>query len=488
MAPSTAVPTEKLPTRRAVLQSGLAAAALAAWPAHLLAKWNIADGRPASADRNFSSPAIEDVITHTRGQIADPTLASMFVRCFPNTLDTTVFPGTRDGQPDTFVITGDIDAMWLRDSSAQVWPYLPFARRDKKLANLLAGVVRRQARNILLDPYANAFLRSPSDPPLSWAVHDQTEMKPGVGERKWEIDSLCYTIRLAHGYWRQTGDTSPFDAEWKASAWKILETFRQQQRLTGPGPYSFQRSSPIPTDTLPLDGYGNPARPVGLIFSMFRPSDDACTYPLFIPANLFAMRSLAQMQEIATAVLIDARLATACEDLLATLRKATAQYGFVNHPVYGRIWAYEVDGYGNTLQMDDANAPGLLSLPYLECCDVADPAYQRTRRFVLSRDNPYFFRGTAAEGEGSPHTGLGQIWPMAILLRALTSTDDQEILQCLRWLRNTTAGTEFMHESFDANKPAKFTRPWFAWANTLFGELILKLANQRPSLLRESMA
>jgi len=488
MTSPDSVPEEKLPTRRTVLQTGLAAAALAAWPVQLLAKWNIADGRPRPADRNFSSPAIEDVITHTRSQIADPTLAAMFARCFPNTLDTTVFPGTSNGQPDTFVITGDIDAMWLRDSSAQVWPYLPFAKRDKKLADLLAGIVRRQARNILLDPYANAFLRSPSDPPLSWAVHDQTEMKAGVGERKWEVDSLCYTLRLAHGYWTHTGDTSPFDAEWKASAWKIIDTFHQQQRINGPGPYSFQRSSPIPTDTLALDGYGNPARPVGLIFSMFRPSDDACTYPLFIPANLFAMRSLAQLREIATAALSDDRLAGACEALLTTLRTAMAQYGFVNHPVYGQIWAYEVDGYGNTLQMDDANAPGLLSLPYLECCDVADPTYQRTRRFVLSRDNPYFFQGTAAEGGGSPHTGLGQIWPMAILLRALTSTDDHEIVQCLRWLRNTTAGTEFMHESFDANNPAKFTRPWFAWANTLFGELILTLADKRPSLLRESMA
>jgi hypothetical protein len=147
-----------------------------------------------------------------------------------------------------------------------------------------------------------------------------------------------------------------------------------------------------------------------------------------------------------------------------------------------------VDGYGNTLLMDDANAPGLLSLPYLECCDAADPVYQNTRRFVLSRDNPYFFQGSSAEGGGSPHTGLGQIWPMAILLRALTSTDDGAILQCLRWLRNTTAGTDFMHESFDANDPAKFTRPWFAWANTLFGELMVRLADKRPALLRERLS
>ena len=475
------------PSRRTVLQAGIAASALAAWPGRLLARWNIADGRPGPADRNFTSPAIEEVIGRVRAQIADPVLSSMFVRCFPNTLDTTVFPDTQGGQPDTFVITGDIDAMWLRDSSAQVWPYLPFARQDKKLSMLLAGIIRRQARLILIDPYANSFMRTTSDPPLSWAVHDNTQMKPGVGERKWEIDSLCYTIRLAHGYWRQTGDKLPFDAEWQAAAWKIIQTFREQQRLTGKGPYSFTRTSPNPLDTLSLSGYGNPARPVGLIFSMFRPSDDACTYPLFIPANLFAVRSLTQMQEIATAVLSDSRLAAACEELLTTLRKAIAQQAFVDHPVYGSIWAYEVDGYGNTLMMDDANAPGLLSLPYLDCCDIADPAYQRTRRFVLSRDNPYFFHGTAAQGVGSPHTGLGQIWPMSILMRALTSTDDMEIRQCLRWLRDTTAGTGFMHESFDDSDPSKFTRPWFAWANTLFGELVLNLAKNRPALLRESL-
>ncbi len=477
-----------LATRRGFLQGGLAAGVASLLPkGAAAATWDIAQGRPAPADRKFTSPAVEAAMARVGRQIADPALRRMFERCLPNTLDTTVFPGSVEGKPDTYVITGDIDAMWLRDSSAQVWPYLQFAKEDGKLAALLAGVVRRQTRLILIDPYANAFTRSTSDPPLSWAREDKTEMKPGVAERKWEVDSLCYTIRLAHGYWRQTGDTSPFGAEWKAAARKIVETFREQQRMNGPGPYSFERRTFVPTETLMLSGYGNPARPVGMIYSMFRPSDDACTYPLFVPANLFAMRALEQLGEMAAAIAGDASLAAACADVRKSVGAAVAQYGTVEHAKFGQIWAYEVDGYGNALMMDDANAPGLLSLPYLEACSVADPMYQRTRGFALSSWNPYFFAGKAAAGIGGPHEGLGMIWPMSIIVRALTSTDDGEIVECLRWLRDTTAGTDFIHESFDQDDPSKFTRAWFAWANTLFGELILTLADKKPALLREAL-
>lgn len=478
-------PSPHLLTRRSVLRAGLATCAVSALPASLSAfTWNVSAGRPATGDRRFTSPVIESTVEKVSKAIPDPILRSMFERCFTNTLDTTVFPGSFSGKPDTFVITGDIDAMWLRDSAAQVHPYLKFARQDQSLASLIQGVVRRQTRMVLIDPYANAFTRNPSDPPLKWAVHDDTVMKPGVAERKWEVDSLCYVLRLAYGYWRATGDTSPFDSEWRAAARSIVQTFREQQRFTGPGPYSFTRLSSNPYDTVPLNGFGNPAKPIGMIFSMFRPSDDSCVYPLFVPANLFAVASLAKLQELA-AIVEDHELVGSAGDLLNTVRDAVRQYGHVNHPEYGTILAYEVDGFGNSLMMDDANAPSLLSLPYLDSCSIHDLLYQRTRQFVLSSNNPYFFEGTSAQGIGSPHTGSGQIWPMGIILRALTSTNDHEIVQCLRWLRNTTAGTDFMHESFDANNPSVFTRPWFAWANTLFGELILQLAGSRPQLLRQ---
>jgi meiotically up-regulated gene 157 (Mug157) protein len=444
---------------------------------------SLPEARPKPADRRFASAAVEETIRDVQGRIGDRNLGILFANCFPNTLDTTVWPGMFEGKPDTYVVTGDIDAMWLRDSSAQVWPYLPLLKRDAKLRELVEGVIRRQGRMIRTDPYANAFTRNPAVPPLSWAVDDKTKHVPGVGERKWEIDSLCYPVRLAYGYWKATGGVEPFDAEWKQTAWTILNTFREQQRKDGPGPYSFQRSSPVPTDTVPLGGFGNPARPVGMIYSMFRPSDDACIYPLFVPANLFAVTSLRHLAELAQQVLQDAKLHEGCMLLAEEVEHALAMHGQVEDAGQGRIWAYEVDGYGNALKMDDANAPGLLSLAYLGCCRIDDPLYRRTRSFALSPDNPYFFKGSAAEGIGGPHEGLNMVWPMSILMRALTSVDEKEIRQCLRWLRDTTAGTGFMHESFESNDATKFTRPWFAWANTLYGELILMLAQERPALL-----
>jgi len=463
--------------------AGALAVAQGGWGAVKAGGAELPHGRPAKSERHFTSAAVEALIPRVQRGVGDAGLATMFENCYPNTLDTTVWPGVFEGKPDTYVVTGDIDAMWLRDSSAQVWPYLPMAKEDAGLRELLEGVIRRQARMIVVDPYANAFMRDAGAAPLSWAVNDLTEHKAGVGERKWEVDSLCYVIRLAHGYWQPTGDTRPFDGQWQQAAWAIVRTFREQQRRQGPGPYKFQRSSPVATDTLPLGGWGNPAVPVGMIFSGFRPSDDACIYPLFVPGNLFAVVSLRQLARMAAKILQDAKLATEAEALAAEVEAALNLYGKTEHPKWGSIWAYEVDGYGNALMMDDAGAPGLLSLPYLECCRMDDPLYVRSRNFAQSESNPYFVHGKAAEGVGGPHAGANMVWPMAIVYRALTTADAQEIRQCLRWLRDTTAGTGFIHESFDKDDATKFTRPWFAWANTLFGELVARLAKERPGLL-----
>lgn len=432
--------------------------------------------RPAVGERNFTSKAVEKAIAATKAKLTDPKLAWMFENCFPNTLDTTVEVGTKNGNPDTFVITGDIHAMWLRDSTAQVWPYLPLANQDKELQSVLAGVVYRQTQCVLIDRYANAFNKTKEEE-VHW-MSDLTDMKSGLHERKWEIDSLCYTVRLAYNYWKTTGDKSIFDADWQKAAALIVKTFKEQQRKDGLGPYTFQRETPQQLDTVSNHGYGRPLKPVGLINSSFRPSDDAATYGFLIPSNLFAVSSLNQLAEISTKVTNDKTFAKECIALANEVDAAIRKYAIVEHPKYGKVYAFEVDGFGNYTFMDDANVPSLLALPYLGCVDKNNKIYQNTRRLIWSEDNPYFFKGKAAEGIGGPHVGYDMVWPMSIIMRAMTSSDDKEIAWCIKTLRNTDADTGFMHETFHKDDPKNFTRSWFAWANTLFGELILKLVNE----------
>lgn len=441
-------------------------------------------GRPAPAQRRFVSKAVEAEIERVAAKIADPKLRAMFVGCYPNTLDTTVEMGTLDGRPDAFVITGDIPCLWLRDSTAQVLPYMHLATQDADLRALFRGLIARQSRSILIDPYANAFMRDPkARTNLSWALKDQTAMKPGVAERKWEIDSLCYAMRLGYRYWRETKDKAPFDALWLEASRACVRTFREQQRKDGAGPYSFQRTSNRPTETMQLDGWGAPARPVGLIHCGFRPSDDACTYPFLIPANHFAVTSLREMASVAEEACGDAALASDARALADEVYAALQQWGKMTLPDGREVWAYEVDGYGNAMFMDDANVPSLLGLAMLGCVPQSDPLWQATADACWSEANPYFFKGSAIEGIGGPHVGLGQVWPMSLIVRALSSDDPAVIAPLMRALRDSDAGTGFMHEAVDMDDPTKFTRSWFAWANGLFGELCIKLVDQHPDIL-----
>jgi len=430
--------------------------------------------RPAPEERLFVSEAVEAKILEVQAMLVNPRLAWMFGNCFPNTLDTTVHFTDEDetGEPDTFVYTGDIHAMWLRDSGAQVWPYIQLANEDGHLRRMIAGTINRQFELINIDPYANAF----NDGPLGseWAS-DGTAMKPELHERKWEIDSQCYPIRLAYEYWKVTGDVSVFDDDWEKAIRNILRTLREQQRKDGKGPYRFTRRTDRQLDTKCNGGWGNPVNPVGLIVSSFRPSDDATTFDFLIPSNFFAVTSLRKAAEILVEVSDDPETAKECLALASEVEEALKEHAVVKHPKYGKIYAFEVDGFGNRYLMDDANVPSLLAMAYLGDVSLDDKIYQNTRRFVWSEDNPYFFKGEAGEGIGGPHIGYDYIWPMSIMMRAFTSSSDDEIKECIEMLMRTDAGTGFMHESFHKDDPSKFTRAWFAWQNTLFGELILKL-------------
>ncbi len=431
--------------------------------------------RPDVDKRLFKSKAIEKEIVLIQKLLKNAKLSWMFANCFPNTLDTTVHFNTDEtGKPDTFVYTGDIHAMWLRDSGAQVYPYIAYAKNDKQLKQLLAGVINRQWKCINIDPYANAFNMGATG--SDWDK-DETDMKPELHERKWEIDSLCYPLRLAYQYWKETGDASVFDEAWIKAINTILKTFKEQQRKEDKGPYHFARVTDRALDTVTNGGWGNPVKPVGLICSTFRPSDDATTFQFLVPSNFFAVSSLRKAAEILTTVNNRGDIAEQCTSLANEVETALHKYAIYDHPKYGKIYAFEVDGFGNQLLMDDANVPSLLSMAYLGTVDSSDPTYQNTRRFVWSEDNPYFFKGKVAEGIGGPHIGYDMIWPMSIMMKAFTSKDDAEIKWCIETLMKTDGDTGFMHESFDKNNGANYTRSWFAWANTLFGELIIKLVN-----------
>ena len=400
-----------------------------------------------------------------------PELARTFVQCYPNTLQTTT-EVLKDGE--VFVLTGDIPAMWLRDSTAQLRPYIALVVQDINLQKVFRGLIRRQARYISIDPYANAFNREPNG---HGHQNDRTSStSPWVWERKYELDSLCYPVQLCQDYWLATHDASIFDATVYQMFKQIVETMRCEQYHDRDSSYFFER--PLeecnqPSDTLPFDGKGTPTNFTGMVWSGFRPSDDACKFGYHLPSNMFAVVVLGYLSDFARRFYQDTALAEEASRLQAQIKQGIETFGIVDVPGFGSVYAYETDGYGNFNLMDDANVPSLLSAPYLGFCQAEDRLYRNTRAFVLSRSNPYYFEGKYARGIGSPHTPDGYIWPISLITQGLTSTDPQEQANLIEMLCNTTAGTFYMHESFHPDDPTKFTRPWFAWANSLFGQFIV---------------
>ncbi len=411
-------------------------------------------------------------VEEVRGQLG-PRVGSVFEACLRNTLDTTI--STMD-DGTAFMVTGDIPAMWLRDSAAQLTPYLQLADRLPELADTIAAVVRRQLAFIAIDPYANAFNRAPDGAGHST---DVTDLSPWVWERKYEVDSLCYPLVLAYDLWAATGRTDHLDEQFAGAARSALRLWRVEQDHDARSPYRFQRLEGPSSDTLQRAGLGASTTPVGLTWSGFRPSDDATELGFNIPGNAFAVVACRAVAQVAEEVLGDPALAADARALAAELDDAIRRHAVIEVEGFGRVLAYEVDGAGAHLLMDDANAPSLLSLPWLGWCDDDDPLYQSTRRFLLSERNPYFSRGARGAGIGSPHTPSGWVWPIALAVQGLTSRDPVERAELLETLVSTEAGTELMHESFDPDDPSRFTRPWFSWANAMFCELVLDLAGLR---------
>lgn len=401
-----------------------------------------------------------------------PELFVLFKNCYTDTLlETTEL--LNDGT--TFVITGDISAMWLRDSSQQVFHYLSLAKEDETIRRIIEGLIKRQAKYIAIDPYANAFNREPNNNGHS---EDITERSPWIWERKYEIDSLCNPVRLAYLYWKETGNASVFDADFQKVLYIIIDLWKKEQDHTKNSKYRFMRSNCPASDTLVNDGAGSKTAYTGMTWAGFRPSDDCCKYHYNIPGNMYAVVVLKFMEEIAEEIYSDSTLEKEAHRLKTEIESGIRKYGIYNHEKFGKIYAYEVDGLGNYNLMDDANVPSLLSIPYINYCSIDDGIYKNTRKFVLSRFNPYYFGGKCAEGVGSPHTPKNYVWHIGLIMQALTSDDKAEIENIINTLMKTDAGTKHMHESFCTDDPNAYTRSWFAWADSLFSELIIKYINK----------
>jgi meiotically up-regulated gene 157 (Mug157) protein len=388
------------------------------------------------------------------GLTLSPTLNAKLDRLYLTAFDETIQRHAlvqRDGT--TYVSTGDIDSEWLRDASATVRPYISLSQRDGDVQSTLRGVVARQAKYILIDPYANAFSRN-----------------YGVVERKFEVDSLLYPIWFAYEYYRQTGDRSIFTPTVRRAFGRVLATLRDEQHHPQRSHYTHSQ--------LANNGRGSPVRYTGMVWSGFRPSDDPVRYHFNVPVNMFAVVVMRDLTNVAHDVWRDDAMARNAWGLSVEIQRGIEQYGTLVLKPFGRIYAYEVDGLGHANVMDDANVPSLLSIPYFGYLPKTNSLYLATRRFALSDRNPYYFRGKFAQGIGSPHTPHGYVWPLALCVQALTATDDREVDRVFSWIAVSDTGDHRLHESFNADWPESYTREDFAWPNALYAELVLTRRGQ----------
>ena len=395
----------------------------------------------------------------------------IFTQSYLCTAKTTV-QETADGR--IFIVTGDIPAMWLRDSAAQVHHYLPAAAKYDSVYQFIRAVLSRQFFYIEMDPYANAFNETANG--NHWD-EDKTDMKPDLWERKYEIDSLCFPIELAYLYWQNSGKTSIFDEKFMKAAKTVVSVFRTEQDHENKSTYSFERMNCVFTDTLSREGKGALVKPnTGLIWSGFRPSDDSCVYGYLIPSNMLAVVILEYLSKISSEIYKDEEFAKETLDFAGEIREAIEREAIVRpggYRFFNPFYAYEVDGYGEVLVMDDANLPSLLSAPYFGYCSADSQIYKNTKEIILSSQNPYYYEGEFASGIGSMHTPSNSVWHISMGMEGLVSGNRGEKRYIIERMADTDGGTGWMHESFGCDDPTQFTRPWFSWANAIFCELVM---------------
>ena len=411
--------------------------------------------------------SILDHVENKASKLAfNPKLQNLYKNAALQTIKT-VFEPCDDGT--IFVLTGDIPAMWLRDSTAQVTHYVKLAK-DEEVKKILSGVILRQLKYIEIDPYANAFNKEANG---KGHTSDRPRNDPWVFERKYEIDSLCYPIRLLYLFWKETGDETIIKEKLENVATIITNVWTKEQHHDETSPYRFFRDRVnVPWDTIYNDGLGAPVKYTGMTWSGFRPSDDGCQYGYLTASEMFSVVVLKYMAEMLNTVCNNKELATKCLKLSSEIDKGIKEYCIIDHPVYGKIYCCETDGDGHYSMIDDANIPSLLSIPYIGYSEIDDEIYQNTRKFLLSKENPFYFEGEYAKGIGSRHTPNGFIWHMSLIMQALTTKNQDEIELMLNYIVNSDADTGYLHEGFDCNNPKRFSRPWFTWPNSLFAELI----------------
>ena len=472
--------------------------------------------RPSEHCRTFESDLVEKIIHHMNETMVDKDLARIFENAFPNTLDTTVRwhldgvekpdkklqqilkPGSSEAWKgaQSFIVTGDINAEWLRDSTNQLAQYQRLAKKDKSIENLILGAINTQAEYVIESPYCNAFQPPPpsklhpSNNGQGDNVHPAYEPSQ-VFECKYELDSLAHFLRLGNQFHEHTGSTAFLTPRWYKALQNLLLVLDEQSESTFDAKtgafkrqiYRFQRNTNTGTETLNLAGQGNPLNyGTGLIRSAFRPSDDSTNLGFFIPSNAMMAVELKRT----AAILSTAGKPKLAEGLKArgdNIEKGVWEHGVVKHKKWGTIFAFEVDGYGSSILMDDANVPSLLALPYLGFVTSDERTYQNTRAMILSKEgNPYYLSGSAFHGIGGPHIGLQNAWPMSLLVQAMTSDDDEEIKGLLEAVKKASP-LGLVHESVHVERIKDYTRSWFAWANSVFAQTILDVAERKPHLL-----